>query len=406
MGIIKSALDTDLYKNSMQQAVLHNYPDVDVEYRFACRSKGVDLRPFRKEIQEEIDALEGVVFNDGDLTYLDNQPWTKRSYVDSLQSFKFNTRNVTLGESQNQLTLGIKGNWYETILFEVPLLAIVEEVYTRNVFPFTIEREATASKILSDKISYLQNALANHNCPDACSSFQLTEMGTRRRYSRVWQETVVRRLAEALPDNLIGTSNVYLAREYNLKAVGTMAHEWLQAHQALAPLREFQKKALEVWMYEFRGWLGIALSDAIGMDAFLVDFDMLLAKAYDGARQDSGDPIEWGHKLIKHYEKHWIDSRTKTAVFSDGLDFEKAFEIYCEFCDKMKIFFGIGTYLTNDMGSDVKPLSIVIKMVECCGNPVAKISDSSGKEMCENDTYLAYLRQMIAKINSTQQSDL
>lgn len=400
MGIIKSALDTDLYKLSQQQAILHNYPDVDVKYRFACRSGGVDLRPFRQEIQEEINALEGVVFTGDDLQYLSKQPWTKTSYIDSLRSYRFNPGFVTLSESKNQLGLEINGNWYETIPYEVPILAIIEEVYMRNVFPFTTERESVASQLLANKIDYITKALGNHDCPDACSNFQLTEMGTRRRYSRNWQETVVRRLAEKMPDNLIGTSNVYLAREYGLKPIGTMAHEWLQAHQALAPLREFQKKALEVWMYEFRGWLGIALSDVIGMDAFLADFDMLLSKAYDGARQDSGDPIEWGYKLIAHYEKHWIDSRSKTAVFSDGLDFEKAFKIYAEFCDKMKIFFGIGTYLTNDMGADVKPLSIVIKMTECCGNPVAKISDSSGKEMCDNDTYLAYLRQMISKITN------
>lgn len=398
MGIIKSALDTDLYKLSMQQAVLHNYPNIDVKYRFACRSKGVDLRPFRQEIQEEINALEGVVFTGDDLQYLSKQPWTKTSYIDSLRSYRFNPGFVALSESNNQLGLEINGNWYETIPYEVPILAIIEEVYMRNVFPFTEERETIASRLLSNKIDSLTKALATHDNPNACSPFQLTEMGTRRRYSRNWQETVVRRLAEKMPNNLIGTSNVYLAREYGLKPIGTMAHEWLQAHQALAPLREFQKKALEVWMYEFRGWLGIALSDVIGMDAFLADFDMLLSKAYDGARQDSGDPVEWAYKLIAHYEKHWIDSRTKTAVFSDGLDFDKSFAIYEEFCDKMKIFFGIGTYLTNDMGADVKPLSIVIKMTECCGNPVAKISDSSGKEMCDNDEYLAYLRQMISKI--------
>lgn len=400
MPIIKSALDSDTYKFSMQQAVLHNYPDVEVEYDFACRSKGIDLRPFRQEIQGEINALEGVVYTTDDLEYLNVQPWSKTSYIDSLQSFKFNPNYITLGETENQLTMRVKGNWYKTIPFEVPLLSIVEEVYNRNMFPFTIQREETASKILSDKIEYLSNTLKNFDCPDACSSFQLTEMGTRRRYSRTWQETVVRRLAEKLPDNLIGTSNVYLAREYGLKAVGTMAHEWLQAHQALAPLREFQKTALEVWMHEFRGWLGIALSDVIGMDAFLVDFDMLLSKSYDGARQDSGDPKEWGRKLAAHYEKHWIDSRTKTAVFSDGLDFETAFDIYTEFCDVFKIFFGIGTYLTNDMGADVKPLSIVLKMTKCAGNPVAKISDSPGKEMCKDEAYLTYLRQMISTITS------
>ena len=402
MGIIKSALDNDLYKMSMQQAVLHNYPDVHVKYRFACRSKGVDLRPFRREIEEEVNALEGVVFTDADLAYLEAQPWTKSSYVDSLQSYRFNPRYVTFSERDNQLAIDIDGNWYETILFEVPKLAIIEEVYTRNMFPFSIEREKIASQKLSEKTDWLLSAMSRFKCAKACSPYQLTEMGTRRRYSRVWQETVVRRLAEQLPDNLIGTSNVYLAREYGLKPVGTMAHEWLQAHQALAPLHKFQQRALEVWMQEYRGWLGIALSDVIGLDAFLADFDMLLSKAYDGARQDSGDPKEWARRLIAHYEKHWIDSRTKTAVFSDGLDLQSSWELYKEFCMDLKIFFGIGTNLTNDMGDDAPPLSIVIKMIECCDNPVAKISDSPGKEMCDDAEYLAYLRKMIERIKTQQ----
>jgi nicotinate phosphoribosyltransferase len=398
MAIIKSALDSDLYKFSIQQAVLHNYPDVPVQYNFACRSKKVDLRPFRQEIQDEINALEGVVFTSEELGYLSKLPWVKSSYIESLQSFKFHPEYIKLDEVNQQLSLRIYGNWYETILFEVPVLAIIEEVYTRNMFPFTLERETQANQLLIDKITWLNEQLGANNFDNACSPFLLTEMGTRRRYSRVWQETVIRRLAEKMPNNLIGTSNVYLAKEYKLKPVGTMAHEWLQAHQALAPLREFQQKALEVWMHEYRGWLGIALSDVVGFDAFLVDFDMLLSKAYDGARHDSGDPSEWGKKLIAHYEKHWIDPRTKTAVFSDGLDFEKAFKLYEEFNEFFKIFFGIGTYLTNDMGDDAPPLSIVIKMVECCGEPVAKLSDSPGKEMCDNQVYLDYLRQSTNRI--------
>lgn len=400
MPIIKSALESDLYKFSQQQAVFHNYPDVPVKYRFRCRSKGIDLRPFLAEIQAEIDALEGVVFTDEDLTYLEAQPWTKTSYLDSLRSYRFNPACVKLLELDNQLNMDIDGYWRDTILFEVPVLAIVEEVYMRNMFPFTAEREATANQLLTNKLEYINGAIANHDTTDACSPFQLTEMGTRRRYSGAWQETVVSRLATEMPNNFIGTSNVYLARLFKLKAIGTMAHEWLQAHQALAPLKEFQKRALEVWMHEFRGWLGIALSDVIGFDAFLADFDMLLAKAYDGARQDSGDPKEWGYKLIKHYDEMWIDSRSKTAVFSDGLDLPQAFDLYSEFCKMFKMFFGIGTNLTNDMGDDVKPLSIVIKMVECCGNPVAKISDSAGKEMCDDEAYLTYLRQTINRINA------
>jgi len=200
---------------------------------------------------------------------------------------------------------------------------------------------------------------------------------------------VVEILAKELPDNFIGTSNVDLARRYNLKPIGTMAHEFIQAAQALTRIKDSQKFAFDTWAKEYRGDLGIALSDCLGFEAFLNDFDMFFSKLFDGARHDSGDPYIWGEKLIAHYESFGIDPITKSAVFSDGLDFSKAIEIHETFKDRIKVSFGIGTNITNDTG--FKAPQIVIKMTECDGRPVAKISDSKGKMMCKDDDYLKYL---------------
>jgi nicotinate phosphoribosyltransferase len=204
---------------------------------------------------------------------------------------------------------------------------------------------------------------------------------------------VVETLHNAEPKIVGGTSNVYLAKQLGMTPIGTMAHEFMQAFQALdVRLRDSQKAALEAWVHEYRGDLGIALTDVVGMDAFLRDFDLYFAKLFDGLRHDSGDPYIWGDKAIAHYEKLKIDPKTKVLTFSDGLNLEKAWELHQYFRGRIKTSFGIGTNLTNDMG--ITPINIVLKLVECNGQPVAKLSDSPGKTMINNDTYLAYLRQV------------
>ncbi len=183
------------------------------------------------------------------------------------------------------------------------------------------------------------------------------------------------------------------AAKHGLTPLGTMAHEYLQACQALGPrLRDSQTFGFEIWAREYRGDLGIALSDVYGMDAFLRDFDMYFCKLFDGARHDSGDPIVWGERLLEHYERNRVDPRTKTLVFSDSLDFPRVIELYTRFKDRARIAFGVGTNLTNDLG--YTPLQIVIKMVRCNGQPVAKLSDSPEKNLCDDTAYLAYLRQV------------
>jgi nicotinate phosphoribosyltransferase len=175
--------------------------------------------------------------------------------------------------------------------------------------------------------------------------------------------------------------------------LGTMAHEYLQACQALGPrLRDSQTFGFEMWAREYRGDLGIALSDVYGIDAFLRDFDLYFCKLFDGARHDSGDPFDWGERLLQHYEHNRVDPHTKTLIFSDSLNVPLAIRLYQRFKDRTRVAFGIGTNLTNDLG--FMPLQIVIKMVRCNGQPVAKLSDAPHKTMCDDPAYLAYLRQV------------
>ncbi len=207
---------------------------------------------------------------------------------------------------------------------------------------------------------------------------------------------MVATLAREVPQFFKGTSNVYLARKLGLIPIGTMAHEYLQTYQAVGvQLRGFQKAALEGWVQEYRGDLGVALTDVVGMDAFLADFDLYFAKLFDGLRHDSGDPVVWGEKALAHYAKLRIDAHTKRLVFSDGLELPVALGLHAHFADRTQTGFGIGTSLTNDMG--LVPLNIVMKLVSCNGQPVAKLSDSPGKTLCDDLTFLAYLRQVFNK---------
>ena len=204
---------------------------------------------------------------------------------------------------------------------------------------------------------------------------------------------MVATLRREVPQFFRGTSNVDMARRHEVVPIGTMAHEYLQAFQGFGyRLRDFQKMALENWVAEYRGDLGIALTDVVGMDAFLADFDLYFAKLFDGLRQDSGDPIAWGEKALAHYAELRVDAQTKSLNFSDALDFPRTFELYRAFGDRTRVAFGIGTHLTNDLG--LEHPNIVMKLVQSNGFPVAKISDSPGKASSVDPTFLQYLRQV------------
>jgi nicotinate phosphoribosyltransferase len=386
--IVQSLLDTDLYKFTMMQVVLHHFPGAEVEYRFRCRNAGFDLTPFIDEIRDEVRALCGLRFRFEELSYLRGWRFFKSDFVDLLGLFQLNERFIRidrLAGSDNEIDITIKGPWLHTILFEVPVLAIVSEVYFRNTRPNPDLTEGR--RRLNAKIGQI-NSVSD-------PAFRIADYGTRRRFSRKWQDEVVRTLKAEIGSKLVGTSNVEMAMRHSLTPLGTMAHEYLQACQAVGPrLRDSQVFAFNTWAREYRGDLGIALSDVCGMDAFLRDFDLFFCKLFDGVRHDSGDPFEWGEKLIAHYQKMRIDPRTKAMVFSDSLDVPLAIRLFEYFRARTQLAFGIGTNLTNDLGYE--PLQIVIKMTRCNGQPVAKISDEPSKAMDYDPSYVAYLREVFS----------
>ncbi len=381
--IINSLLDTDLYKLTMMQGVLHQFPWAEVEYEFKCRDKGIDLRPIAQRVQKEVDHLCTLRFTPTELDYLRTLRFLKEDFIQFLRLFHFQKDFIRIDGKGEKFKLHMKGPWLHTILFEVPVLAIVNESYFSYINPspdFENGRKKLMKKIGLVKKSNKENL-----------GFVFTDFGTRRRFSGKWHEEIIKTLKKEVPENFMGTSNVFFAMKYDLTPIGTMAHEWLMAAQSLGPkLSNSQKFALEHWAQEYRGDLGIALSDTLGFEAFLHDFDMYFAKLFDGCRQDSGDPFKWGDRLIEHYKKLKIDPITKKAIFSDGLTFEKAIKIAKYFKGRIQTAFGIGTNLTNDLDSD--SIQIVIKMTHCQGSPVAKLSDSPGKQMCKDSGYLGYLK--------------
>jgi len=384
--IIRSLLDTDLYKFTMMQVVLHQFPAAQVEYRFRCRTPGVQLLPHLEEISREIDALGELRFRDEELAYLRNLRFMKSDFVDFLGLFQFNRKYIEAkaGAAPGEIEIVIRGPWLHTILFEIPVLAIVSEVYFRRTQPGADLSEGR--RRLRAKIDRVRKV-------DPRLEFKISDYGTRRRFSFAWHEEVIRTLKAEIPQSFAGTSNVLLAMRHGVTPLGTLAHEYMQACQALGPrLRDAQIYALDKWAQEYRGDLGIALSDTYGTEAFLRDFDMYFCKLFDGARHDSGDPFAWGEKMIAHYQQNRVEPRGKTLIFSDQLSVPLAIEIAERFHGRVRTAFGIGTNLTNDVGFE--PINIVIKMTECNGQPVAKVSDAPGKTVSTDPGYLAYLRQV------------
>lgn len=387
--IIQSLLETDLYKFTMMQSMLHRHPNAIAKYSFVCRNTpAFPLAELAAEVNAQLDHLCTLTFAQDELDYLSTLRYMKSDFVDFLAIFRFQRRFITVSTDGDQLRVDAEGPQVHVMGFEIFTLAIINELYFRRVnqeAALVEGRVRLAAKIVALKEFGNEQPLR--------FNFDLSDFGIRRRFSGEWQDEVVRTLADQVPEFFKGTSNVYLAKKYNLTPIGTMAHEYLQSYQSFGVrLRDFQKAALEDWVLEYRGDLGIALTDVVGMDAFLADFDNFLAKLFDGLRHDSGDPVVWGEKALNHYAKLRIDAGTKRLVFSDGLDVPTAIRLYKHFAGRIQCGFGIGTNLTNDTGTPA--LNIVMKLMECNGQPVAKLSDSPGKTLCKDETYLAYLRQV------------
>jgi len=377
--IINSLLDQDLYKFTMQSAILFEVPGVDVEFKFKCRNENIDFRPMFDEIYAQIINLGEATLNTGDMTFLSNLKYLKPAYLDFLQNFRLNPeKEIYVGLDGHKLDIKFKGSWVRKMMYEIFVLSIVNEVY--------FSRQNVDMGVAEERLQKKIQTIKDLNDP----GFKFTDFGSRRRLSRQWHFHVLQTLQKEIPTTLAGTSNVMMAKSLDLLPIGTMAHEWLCAFQSLVRVKDFQKEALQRWSNHYRGDLGIALTDTIGIDAFLRDFDLYFAKLFNGVRHDSGDIDVFTEKVIAHYQKLKIDPMTKSITYSDGLTVDKAIEIYNKYHKRINVGFGIGTSLTND--TNIPPLNIVMKMVSCDGHPVAKISDSSGKTMCEDEVYVSYLK--------------
>jgi nicotinate phosphoribosyltransferase len=397
--MIHSLLDTDFYKLTMMQVVLHQYASAWVRYTFKWRNwdkmhLAIPLQDFKSKVDEHIDRLCELQFTEEEVGYLASIRFFKPDFIEYLRLFQLNRNYINTHIDGGRLGINIEGPWLNTILYELPVLAIISELYSSSHGVDDDIWMQDGRKRLKDKVRFLNQAAI------ADTRFKFAEFGTRRRASYSWQQEVLEYLIENCGRNLVGTSNVHFAMKLGIKPIGTMAHEFFQAHQQLGPrLVDSQKVALQCWADEYRGELGIALSDTMGFDKFLKDFDRFFSLLFNGCRQDSGDPIVWTEKLIAHYQEMRIDPKTKSAVYSDGLTLESAVDIFKRFHDQIQTSFGIGTNLTNDCGF-IAP-QVVIKMVECNRKPVAKISDSQDKGMCEDPEFLDYLNYVIREdINS------
>lgn len=390
--IINSLLETDMYKFSMGQTIFHQFTSYKTTWTFKCRNKDVHFtEEMVEEIKEQVKAFCQLRFTEDELEYLDNITWIKGTYVDFLRLWQPRYEEFTITtDAPCGLAIDAAGTWLNTSMYEIPVLAIVNEVYFRMAYDYDVLLKQFKRR-LDEKVRLLEE--------DTYRLSDFSEFGLRRRLSAEAQEMAIKALAEVeLPadSHFIGTSNVYLAKKFNLKPVGTMAHEWImctgQGNHKHNPAYS-NWYALDAWVKEYGILNGIALTDTITTDCFLRDFQLTYATLFSGVRHDSGDPYEWGDKMIAHYNSLGIDPRTKTLLFSDSLDFERATALYDYFKDKAKVAFGIGTFISNDTDEDA--LNIVMKTTKCNGMDVAKISDVAGKGMCKNPDYVDYLNRCI-----------
>jgi len=391
--IITSLLCEDAYKFSMGQAIYHQFSEYKTTWSFKCRNTDVKFTSeMVEEIKRQIKLFCDLRFTEEELEYLDKIRWIKGSYVDFLRLWHARYEDFTINsDSPCGLFLEASGTWLNTSMYEIPILAIVNEVYFRYAYDED-ELFAQFKRKLEAKIQGLIDGTYKLG--------NFSEFGLRRRLSLKAQDLAVKMLkennAKFKESKFVGTSNVELAKKYGVTPVGTMAHEWImcsgQGNHKHNPAYS-NWYALDAWVKEYGVLNGTALTDTITTDCFLHDFQLTYATLFSGVRHDSGDPYEWGNKMIKHYEKLGLDPKTKTLLFSDSLDFEKATALHEYFKGLSRVAFGIGTYISND--TDVHALNIVMKVTKCNGQDVAKISDVQGKGMCKNEDYVDYLNRCI-----------
>ncbi len=397
--IITSLLDIDLYKVSMGQAIYHSYPEYKTTWTFKCRNQNVRFsHDMVEEIKRQIRLYCDVRFTEEELEYLSSIEWIHDDYIDHLRIWKPRFGDFIITEDGDQgFTLDAKGTWLNTSMYEIPVLAIINEVYFRMNYNY--------DELLQEFKIHLEKKVSS--LIDEIEIGAFSEFGLRRRLSFEAQDLAVKTLVENNVNfkgsKCIGTSNILLAKKYKVIPVGTMAHEFImcvgQGNMMFNPAYS-NKFAMDAWTKEYGVLNGTYLTDTIGEECTHRDMGLTYSILFGGVRHDSGDPYIWAEKWIKHYSDLYnktrderVNPKNKTLLFSDSLDFGRAAKLYATFKDKVKVAFGIGTYISND--TDVPPLNIVMKVTECNGHPVAKLSNDPGKGMCRDQSYIDYLQRAI-----------
>ncbi|WP_291100930.1 MULTISPECIES: nicotinate phosphoribosyltransferase [unclassified Empedobacter] len=371
MSIIKSIIDNDFYKFTMQFGVTKLYPDVMARYKFINRGEHQFPEGFADELQKEINAMASLALTKEEKDFFTtNCPYLSPAYLDFLQGYRYDPNEVKITQNGTDVEVHVEGYWYRTILWEVPILCLISEIFYKLTNAQRISNEEI-TKRTSDKVD-LYNRLG----------VTIAEFGTRRRHSYEVHDVVMKELTNHKGKSFVGTSNVHFAHKYGVKPIGTHAHEWFMFHGARYGFKIANSISLDRWVKVYYGDLGIALTDTYTSDVFFGQFDKKLSKLFDGVRHDSGDPIEFGEKTIAHYEKMGINPLFKTIIFSDGLNSEKVEMITKAFKGRIGLSFGIGTNLTND--TDLKPMNIVMKLTEISSidikwTGVVKLSDEKNK---------------------------
>lgn len=355
----------------MQFGVTKLYPDVMARYKFINRGEHQFPEGFADQLQKEINAMASLALTKDEKNFFTtNCPYLSPAYLDFLQGYRYDPNEVKITQNGPDVEVHVEGYWYRTILWEVPILCLISEIFYKLTNAQRISNEEI-TKRTSDKVD-LYNRLG----------VTVAEFGTRRRHSYEVHDVVMKELTNHKGKSFVGTSNVHFAHKYGVKPIGTHAHEWFMFHGARYGFKIANSISLDRWVKVYYGDLGIALTDTYTSDVFFGQFDKKLSKLFDGVRHDSGDPIEFGEKTIAHYEKMGINPLFKTIIFSDGLNSEKVEMITKAFKGRIGLSFGIGTNLTND--TDLKPMNIVMKLTEISSidikwTGVVKLSDEKNK---------------------------
>ncbi|WP_269235263.1 nicotinate phosphoribosyltransferase [Flavobacterium flavigenum] len=368
---LKSILDNDFYKFTMQHAVIRLFPKARVRYGFINRGKHIFPPGFSDLLRKSVDAMADLRLTKDEKNYLSHYcPYLDPIYLDFLQGYSYDPSEVHIIQEGSEIKVTIEGYWYRTILWEVPLMALISELFYKSNLLIRLNDDAI-KELTKNKIDNYNNL-----------GVSVLEFGTRRRHSYDVHHLINETLRTYGSGSFLGTSNVHFAMINNRRPLGTHAHEWFMFHAAQYGFKMANSISLEHWTQVYGGDLGIALTDTYTTNIFFSQFDKKYSKLFDGVRHDSGDPIEFAQKVISHYTKMGIDPKSKAIVFSDSLNFEKVKRIV-DFCqDKIKMSFGIGTNFTNDVG--LPAMNMVIKLTDTKPDNthwqgVVKLSDEKNK---------------------------